>query len=89
MSSNFHTITDAKGRPLIFSMTSGQISDYIEATVRLNDSLHAQWLWAITSTGSETLAKKKEGEIKSAFRTENSIIEPSNKTSATKNGSTV
>ncbi len=44
MNTKLHAVTDAKGRPLSFFMTAGQVSDYIGAAALLDELPKAQWL---------------------------------------------
>ena len=44
MNTKLHAVTDAKGRPLSFFMTAGQVCDYIGAAALLDDLPKAQWL---------------------------------------------
>ena len=39
-------MTDAKGRPLLFFMTAGQVSDYTGAAALLGSLMAAEWLIA-------------------------------------------
>ena len=41
-----HAITDAKGRPLKFFMTAGQVSDYTRAAALLGSLLASEWMIA-------------------------------------------
>ena len=44
MNTKLHAVTDANGRPLSFSMTAGQVSDYTGAAPLLDDLPKARWL---------------------------------------------
>ena len=44
MNTRLHAIANAQGRPLSFFMTAGQVSDYTDAAVLLDDLPKAQWL---------------------------------------------
>ena len=46
MNTKLRALTDAKGRPLRFVMTAGQVSDYTGAAALLGDLPKAQWLLA-------------------------------------------
>jgi len=46
MNTKLHAVTDAKGRPLSFFMTAGQISDYIGAAALLDELPKAKGLLA-------------------------------------------
>lgn len=46
MNTKLHAVTDANGRPLSFSITAGQISDYTGAAALLDDLPKAQWMLA-------------------------------------------
>jgi transposase len=46
LNTKLHAITDAKGRPLKFSMTAGQVSDYTGAAALLRSLPTAQWMLA-------------------------------------------
>jgi transposase len=39
-----HAVTDARGRPIRFFVTAGQVSDYIGARALLNSLTNADWL---------------------------------------------
>lgn len=41
-----HAVTDAKGRPLKFFMTAGQVSDYIAAAALLGSLPASEWMTA-------------------------------------------
>lgn len=44
MNTMLHAVTDARGRPLTFVMTAGQINDCNGAAALLDESPKAQWL---------------------------------------------
>ncbi len=46
LNTKLHAVTDAKGRPLRFFMTSGQVSDYTGAAALLGSLPGAEWLIA-------------------------------------------
>jgi len=46
MNTKLHAVTDAKGRPLTFFMTAGQVSDYTGAAALLSSLPRADWLLA-------------------------------------------
>ena len=46
MNTKLHPATDAKGRPLRFFMTAGQVSDYTGAAALLGRLPAAEWLIA-------------------------------------------
>ena len=46
MNTKLHAVTDAKGRPIRFFMTAGQVSDYIGAAALLSSLPGADWLLA-------------------------------------------
>ena len=46
MNTKLHAVTDAKGRPLKFFMTAGQVSDYTGAAALLSSLPGADWLLA-------------------------------------------
>ncbi len=46
LNTKLHAVTDAKGRPLRFIMTAGQVSDYTGAAALLNSLPAAEWLIA-------------------------------------------
>lgn len=46
LNTKLHAVADAKGRPLKFFMTAGQVSDYIGAAALLRDLPKAEWLLA-------------------------------------------
>ena len=46
MNTKLHAIVDAKGRPLKFFMTAGEVSDYTGAAALLRHMPSAEWLLA-------------------------------------------
>ena len=46
LNTKLHAVTDAKGRPLRFFMTAGQVSDYTGAAALLRSLPDAEWLIA-------------------------------------------
>ena len=46
LNTKLHAVTDAKGRPLKFFMTAGQVSDYIGAAALLGSLPAAEWMIA-------------------------------------------
>ncbi len=46
LNTKLHAVTDAKGRPLKFFMTAGQVSDYTGAAALLGSLPAAEWLIA-------------------------------------------
>jgi len=44
MNTKLHAVTDARGRPISFFMTAGQVSDYTGAAALLGSLPKAQWL---------------------------------------------
>ena len=46
MNTKLHAVTDAKGRPLKFFMTAGQVSDYTGAAALLGSLPAAKWMIA-------------------------------------------
>ena len=46
MTTKLHTVADAKGRPIGFFMSAGQVSDYIGAAAALDSLPKAGWLLA-------------------------------------------
>jgi transposase len=46
MNTKLHAVTDARGRPLRFFMTAGQVSDYTGAAALLGSLSAAEWLIA-------------------------------------------
>jgi len=46
MNTKLHTVTDARGRPIKFFMTAGQVSDYTGAAALLSSLPEADWLLA-------------------------------------------
>jgi transposase len=46
LNTKLHAITDAKGRPLKFFMTAGQVSDYTGAAALLGSLPAAEWMLA-------------------------------------------
>ncbi len=46
LNTKLHAVADAKGRPLKFFMTAGQVSDYMGAAALLQDLPRAEWLLA-------------------------------------------
>jgi transposase len=46
MNTKLHAVTDARGRPIRFFMTAGQVSDYAGAAALLSSLPEADWLLA-------------------------------------------
>ena len=46
MNTKLHDVTDAKGRPIRFYMSAGQVSDYTGAATLLGDLPKADWFLA-------------------------------------------
>ena len=46
MNTKLHAVTDAKGRPIRFFMSAGQVSDYTGAAALLGSLPEADWLLA-------------------------------------------
>jgi IS5 family transposase len=46
MNAKLHAVTDAQGRPIMFYMSAGQVSDYTGAAALLGDLPKAEWLLA-------------------------------------------
>jgi len=46
LNTKLHAVTDAKGRPLKFFMTAGQVSDYTGAAALLGSLPAAEWMLA-------------------------------------------
>ena len=46
MNTKLHAVTDAKGRPLVFFMTAGQVSGYTGAAALLGSLPAAEWMIA-------------------------------------------
>jgi len=46
MNIKLHAVTDTKGRPIRFTITAGQVSDYTGAALLLDDLPAANWLLA-------------------------------------------
>jgi transposase len=46
MNTKLHAVTDARGRPIRFFMTAGQVSDYTGARALLRSLPAADWLLA-------------------------------------------
>ena len=46
LNTKLHAVADAKGRPLKFFMTAGQVSDYMGAAALLKGLPKAEWLLA-------------------------------------------
>ncbi|MFQ3254509.1 MAG: transposase, partial [Loktanella salsilacus] len=44
MNTKLHAVTDARGRPIRFFMTAGQVSDYTGARALLSSLPNADWL---------------------------------------------
>ena len=44
MNTKLHAVTDARGRPISFFMTAGQVSDYTGASALLDGLPKADWL---------------------------------------------
>ena len=46
MNTKLHAVTDARGRPVRFLISAGQVSDYTGAAAMLGDLPQAEWLLA-------------------------------------------
>jgi transposase len=46
LNTKLHAVTDAKGRPLKFFMTAGEVSDYTGAAALLGSLPAAEWMIA-------------------------------------------
>lgn len=46
LNTKLHAVTDARGRPLSFFMTAGQVSDYTGAAALIGNLAAAEWLIA-------------------------------------------
>ena len=56
MNTKLHAVADAKGRPIGFCMSAGQVSDYTGAAALLDSRPQADWFLAdraMTLTGFE------------------------------------
>ncbi len=60
LNTKLHAVTDAKGLPLKFFMTAGQLSDYTGAAALLHSLPAAEWVIALTTpNGSEMCSNKR------------------------------
>ena len=57
MTTKLHAVTDAKGRPIRFFMSAGQVSDYKGAAALLNSLPKADWLLADRGYDADWLRK--------------------------------
>ena len=57
MNTKLHAVTDAKGRPIRFYMSAGQVSDYTGAVTLLGDQPKAEWLLADRGYDADWLRK--------------------------------
>jgi len=55
MNTRLHAVTDAKGRPIRFFMSAGQVSDYTGAAALLGSLPKAEWLLADRGYDSDWL----------------------------------
>lgn len=53
MNTNLHAVTNTIGRPIRFSMTAGQVSDYIGARALVNNLPTADWLLGDQGYGAD------------------------------------
>lgn len=60
MNIKLHAVTDAKGRPIRFFMSAGQVSDYTEAAALLGSLPRADWLVADWGYNADWLRKAIE-----------------------------
>ena len=64
MNTKLHAVTDAKGRPIRFFMSAGQVSDYTGAAALLGSLPEAEWLLADRGYDADWLRKAlKDREI--------------------------
>jgi transposase len=89
MNTKLHAVTDAKGRPIRFFMTAGQVSDYTGAAALLGSLPKAEWLLADRGYDADWFrdALKDKG-IKPCIPGRKSRGKPSNTTSAATNAAT-
>ena len=57
MNTKLHAVTDAKGRPIRFFMSAGQVSDYTGAAALLGSLPKADWLLADRGYDADWLRK--------------------------------
>lgn len=68
MNTKLHAVTDAKGRPIRFFMSAGQVSDYTGAAALLGSLPKADWLLADRGYDADWLRKAFEDkEIKACI----------------------
>ncbi len=60
MNTKLHAVTDAKGRPIRFFLSAGQVSDYIGAAALLGSLPKADWLLADRGYDADWLRKALE-----------------------------
>ncbi len=65
MNTKLHAVTDAKGRPIRFFMSPGQVSDYTGAAALLSGLPNADWLFGDRGYEADWLREAlKDKEIK-------------------------
>ena len=57
MNTKLHAVTDAKGRPIRFFMSAGQVSDYTGAAALLDSLPQADWFLADRGYDADWLRK--------------------------------
>ena len=57
MNTKLHAVTDAKGRPIRFFMSAGQVSDYTGAAALLGNLPKADWLLADRGYDADCIRK--------------------------------
>ena len=68
MNAKLHAVTDAKGRPIRFFMSAGQVSDYTGAAALLDSLLQADWFMADRGYHADLLRKAlQDREIKACI----------------------
>ncbi len=89
LNTKLHAVTDAKGRPLRFFMTAGQVSDHTGAAALLSSLPGADWLLADRGYDADWFrdALKDRGSGP-ASRAGSPAASPSNMTSAATNAAT-
>ena len=60
MNTKLHAVTDARGRPIRFFMSAGQVSDYTGAAALLGRLPKADWLLADRGHNADWLRKAFE-----------------------------
>ena len=89
MNTKLHAVADAKGRPIGFFMSAGQISDYTGAAALLGSLPKAGWLLANRGYDADWFREALQDKwIKPALRAGSPAKSPLNMTNGATNGGT-